>query len=45
MRIDKALKTFTMFRGRKDEDDVNVHIAQNLSASYSMAKNTLLSRT
>ena len=32
-RIDKTVQKLAMLRGTKDDDDVNVHIIQNLSTS------------
>ena len=43
-RIDKKVQKLAMLGGAKDDDDVkNVHIVQNLTASYKTEKNTLLS--
>ena len=42
-RIDKTVQTLAMLGGTKDHDDVNVHIVQNLSASYEEEKKILLS--
>ena len=42
-RIDKTVQKLTVLRGAKDDDDVNVHIVQTLSASYDVKKKTLLS--
>ena len=33
-RIDKTVQKLAMSGGTKDDDDVNVHIVQNLSTSY-----------
>ena len=42
-RIDKTVQKLAMLGGTKDDDDVNVHIAQNLSASHEVEKKILLS--
>ena len=43
-RIDKKVQKLAMLGGAKDDDDVkNVHIVQNLTASYKTEKKTLLS--
>ena len=42
-RIDKTVPKLAMLRGTKDDDDVNVHIVQNLSPSYEVEKKILLS--
>ena len=42
-RIDKTVQKLAMLGGTKDDDDVNVHIVQNLSASYEVEKKILLS--
>ena len=42
-RIDKNMKKLAMLGGTKNDDDVNVHIVQNLSASYEVEKKILLS--
>ncbi|CAN0463606.1 unnamed protein product, partial [Scytosiphon promiscuus] len=33
-RIDRAAQTLTMLGGNKDEEEVNVHLVQNLSPLY-----------
>ena len=42
-RIDKTVQKVAMLGGTKDDDDVNVYIVQNLSASYAVEKKVLLS--
>ena len=42
-RIDETVQKLAMLGGTKDDDDVNVHIVQNLSASYEVEKKILLS--
>ena len=42
-RIDKRVQNLAMLGGTKDDDDVNVHIVPNLSASYEVEKKILLS--
>ena len=42
-RIDKTVQKLAVLGGTKDDDDVNVHIVQNLSASYEVEKKILLS--
>lgn len=44
-RMNKALQELTMLGGSKDEDEVNVHIVQNMLPAYFVDKNILLSRT
>ena len=42
-RIDETVQKLAMLGGTKDDDDVNVHIVQNLTASYEVEKKILLS--
>ena len=42
-RIDKAVQELAVLGGTKDDDDVDVHIVQNLSASFDMKKTPLSS--
>ena len=42
-RIDKTVQKLAMLGGTKDDDDVNVHIVQNMSASYEVVKKILMS--
>ena len=41
--IDKTVQKLAMLGGTNDDNDVNVHLFQNLSASYEVEKKILLS--